>query len=127
MFCADREKISTLPPRYGFLHDAYHPEPGIGGAGNAGSAINAGHSEKELTSGFRRYMFPMAADFYGASAHWHLRGSDPLICALESFGIQQLWQIDASQKENIVITDKNSSRIWTLLYKDGIWSLEPGK
>ena len=31
------------------------------------------------------------------------------------------------QKENIVITDKNSSRIWTLLYKDGIWSLEPGK
>lgn len=127
MFCADREKISTLPPRYGFLHDAYHPEPGIGGAGNAGSAINAGHYEKELTSGFRRYMFPMAADFYGASAHWHLRGSDPLICALESFGIQQLWQIDASQKENIVITDKNSSRIWTLLYKDGIWSLESGK
>ena len=123
MFCADREKISAGAGRYGFLHDAYHPDAGVGGAGNAGTAIHAGHSEKVSSSGRRRYIFPMAADIYGASAHWHLRSNDPLICALESFGTGQLWQVDASQRENLVITDKNSGRTWHLLCENGVWNL----
>ena len=124
MFCPNREKVSQASERYGFLHDAYHPDAGVGGAGKPGTALYGGHNEKECSTGFRRYMFPMAADTYGASAHWHLRGNDPLVCTLESFGAAQQWQVDARDVNNITITDKNSGRVWQLSCKEDVWTLK---
>ena len=119
----DRENIRFSSESYGFLHDAYHPEAEAQGAGKAGSALLAGHRECKAASGFRRYMITMAADLYGASAHWHLRADGPLAAALESFGREQLWHVDATGKDNIIITDKVSGKVYTLACKDGDWQL----
>jgi hypothetical protein len=53
-----------------------------------------------------------------------LRGNDPLVCTLESFGAAQQWQVDARDKDNIIITDKNSGRVWQLSCKEDVWTLK---
>ena len=123
MFCADREKVGASGFRSGLLHDAYHPEVNTGGAGAPGSAIYGQHQEKSAATGFRRYMFPMAADRYGASAHWHLRSDEPLANALESYDAQQLWHVDATDRNDIVITDRKSGKTLHLRCENGKWSL----
>ena len=119
----DRENIKFSGESYGFLHDAYHPDAGAEGAGEAGTALLAGHCENDSASGFRRHVFAMAADLYGASAHWHVKVEDDLVCRLESFGAEQSWHIDARESGNIVITDKKSGEVYRLVCENGNWKL----
>lgn len=119
----DRENLKFSGESYGFLHDAYHPDAGAEGAGEAGTALLAGHCEIGSQKGFRRHVFGMAADLYGASAHWHLKKDEDLLCRLESFGAEQSWQIDARDTGKIIITDRVSGKVCTLACENGIWQL----
>ena len=123
LFNVDRENIKARAEIFGLIHDAYHPIAGQEGTGKPGSAILAGHSEIANTVGRRHYLFAMAADLYGASAHWHLRPDNALSAELESFGKNERWHINAENPENIIITDRNSNKTWRLTNNSSTWQL----
>ena len=125
LFNVDREKIKNGGETFGFLHDAYHPSAGAEGAGNPGSAILSRHTETGNTSGRRHYLFAMAADHYGASAHWHLRSESSLSAELESYGKAERWHVNAENPEKLIITDRVSAETWQLIRSaSGNWKLE---
>ena len=108
--------LNISSPRYGFLHDAYHPEVDGPGRGNAGTALLSGHHEKEKISGFRRRVFLISADFYGKDTLWQADRTQENSYTLSNG--TQTWQLTC-ENENILITDsKNSMK---LVRKDQTW------
>ena len=108
--------LNISSPRYGFLHDAYHPEVDGPGRGDAGTAIHAGHHEKENISGFRRRVFLISADFYGKDVLWQAERTQENSYTLSN-GTQN-WQITCENDQITISDSKNSMK---LVRKDHTW------
>lgn len=125
LFTIDRENIKANNGTFGMLNDAYHPDAGAEGAGAPGTSVITGHNEKTFNSGRRKYMFAMAADFYGASEHWNLKTENPLSAELESYGQTERWHVNAEDDSKIIITDRVSGKTWQLASDDNeVWTLD---
>ena len=121
IFNLEPSEISTSSPRYGFLHDAYHPDADGPGRGNAGTALLSGHREKNGTTGFRRRIFLMAADFYGQDILWTAEKISALSGKISNSC--QSWQINADDQNKIIITGKEGNS-YTLVNTGSTWHIE---
>ena len=109
--------LNISSPRYGFMHDAYHPEVDAPGRGNAGTALHAGHQEKDNLSGLRRNIFMIAADFYSKDSLWQAEEISENSSALFNGSLR--WQITL-EDDGFVIA-QNGRNTAKLIRKEQTW------
>lgn len=121
-FCLDG-RLKGQSPEYGFLHDAYSPEPGGPGEGKPGSGILfrrvLERPERACTA-----VHAFALDGYGICSGWHLRPATPLDFALESPGAAASWHLEV-KPELLQITETVSGRAYRIAPDaDGLLTIE---
>ncbi len=121
-FCLD-EQLRAEGPRYSYVHDAYHPQPGRPGEGAPGSGLLFHRRTARPESGCLA-VHAFALGGYGSCSGWHLRKSTPLDFALEAPGATLSWHIEI-EPEQFRLSETVSGRSYRIAPReDGIWKIE---
>lgn len=108
---------------HGWIHDAYHPLPGMLGEGRSGSAAIVRFSDTAPRTGLTA-VHAIVVDGYGPVAGWHLR-PDPAATVLEAPGGGARWSLTTAA-DAITITESASNRSWRIACSGDAWSLTTG-
>jgi hypothetical protein len=106
-------------PKYGHIHDAYHPLPSQRGEGASGSGRHFTWVSHEEATEFQR-IHAIALDDYGPVVSWHLRYRSDTDISLE--GQDENWDL-LLEENRIVVTETFSGRTYVVEVKNEKWTL----
>ncbi|MCZ7643968.1 MAG: heparinase II/III-family protein [Planctomycetota bacterium] len=109
---------------HGWLHEAYHPQPGQLGEGANGSALLARWSEPRAQRE-RWAVHAIALDGPGAIAGWHLREEAGYAAVLEGPGGGERWALRLDpERAEIHLAEQAGGRRWSLRGTETGYGLE---
>jgi hypothetical protein len=111
-------------PVYGFLHDAYHPEPNRNGEGHSGSGMLYRWIEPEARP-TRLAVHTIAVDDYGIIDDWKAERLGESIRLASS---RQRWTLTLNNEAplNLSLQCEDDSRSWRLTEQDGEFRFSAG-
>lgn len=114
----------TRPPRYAYVHDAYHPLPDQLGEGRPGSGLLVQWTEpQDATS--RTVIHAIAMDDSATIAGWHLKESSAGLAVLESPDAGQVWRLEVQHDPLVMsLSESVSGALYRIEpSRDGSWQL----
>lgn len=107
-------------PVYGYLHDAYHPEPAQQGEGRPGSGLLFRHTVSQKTTSPNK-LHILAADDHTAIDHWKIQ-ADANQWTVYKPGV--FIQLSGSYEDDVSLILKINKKTYTLTENEGRFSLD---
>lgn len=110
------------PPKYSYVHDAYHPLPNQPVEGKPGSGLLIRWTESKARTS-RTVVHALCMDDPGAIAGWHLKTGDHFT-ALESPGAASTWKLETvADNSGFLLSESSSGLSHLVVLENGNWKL----
>lgn len=101
----------TLKVSWGYMHDAYHPQPNQHGQGREGAAVRFTYTSAEARKSHTQ-VYAMAMDRIGDIIYWHIRTSEHGTYVIEPPGGKGGFQLQVRANGSVVVTNLNTGAVY---------------